>query len=326
MQGFDLKAVFKSSSKQTTTHIETNNRVGKASITTQQNRGDLENFNYYDKLKQHHGQSRDSYIAEANKPKIINNIKKFAPNNSGSTKELVEVYESSRPQIGVSKHGRNNYSVGRCEVPKSLLRMGNQPTYDELMSNQILKTEPSKFKNEHNTSAGISKIMIESFQFFIKPKVEVSKIKEKRISRLRTALQLTLETQFELVPMHLAQDKVHSGKSLLKTVEIMKNYILSLKKNYESQFDQLNINYEKLKCEFQVSLAQGITLLKENTNLKGKTLDLITKLQSIYSKNSQDEHLFKVMFKIMLSDESAQAHCREQIFEAFDSQLNFDGR
>jgi hypothetical protein len=100
--------------------------------------------------------------------------------------------------------------------------------------------------------------------------------------------------KFSILSTTKAQIDPHSEMFLLKTINVLKEYIKSQDKVHMTEIKNLKSKIESLKEDLELHQAKSITLLKENSNLKSKTLDMILNLRTYDMETLSIEKEYKV--------------------------------
>lgn len=109
----------------------------------------------------------------------------------------------------------------------------------------------------------------------------------------------TQQKSFEIIPKEKKKIDPHSEEFLLKTISVLKEYILSQQQVHVKEISELKSQISKLKIESKENEAKAITLLKENSNLKSKTLDIILNIRTYEAENITSEHEYRVSFNFI---------------------------
>lgn len=244
---------------------------------------------------------------------IISHVKGTCSSSNFNIQNMSDSTKSS-----VIRKGRNNKSQSRYDAPKYLIKLSNhgyqnstliKPTIQTMLS---MNTEPSDClqngisEPRNGLSSNLENEVYErpmSIQTNRRHLADNNSIKSMfslNIDHVRTqerffesrAFETSKENNFQIISKQ-AED-FSSYTSMIKLVKILRQYIDNQKIIYSNQVNEYCLKIDKLKRDLASSDAMRLSLLKEISELKTKTLEIISKLTVASYKYASQELESKV--------------------------------
>ena len=215
------------------------------------------NINYEDLIKLEKEYS--CLNNDINNNKYISNYKNSRSNNSYYN----SIINHAKPHVNSFNYNINNVDTYNNFVEQGSINSNN------LRSIKSLLTDNKKFDT------------------YIEPKFN--------------SLAITIEENFSYMctlngnnkNIDIIIDK-NTETNYVKTIEIYKEYVKSTKELYNKKLKEINNKYKETKSELMDSNSKVITLLKDNSRLKLKILDIISKIRDVDSFKFEQTNISKV--------------------------------
>lgn len=333
MIGFDLKAVFKSrkqaySKPEVIRHDVHSSKAESSSrrplqlskkASTQSNANFLKITNDLQLRNKSKDQHQTTLSKQLSLKSYINKhiISHVKGTFSSSNFDIQNMAESTK---SILRQGRNNKSLSKYDVPKYFIKLGNHGHQSSVMVKPTIKTVFSmNTESSECLQNGIAELgnglptNLADAETFERPisidtslrqsglNHSIKSIFSVNMNQMKTQEKFfdlcsylsSKESSFEILGQPQKQD---SFESLLKLIRILKEYIDNQKTVYTKQIRDYSLQIEQLKHDYENSFSRSFSLLKQNTSLKAKTLEIISKLTDAHYRYSNQELELKVSY------------------------------